>query len=157
MTFVVGIDPASYDTGLAAIRHDGSIRTTTLTVTGDLPDRLTALRVGARAWLAPISDEGTWACVVERPSTRHTNASLMASYGVLLEAARSTLKCPVIVLGPAELDRLIKAPPAPSRKERLVLHARLLGWTGTSQDEADALAAADAALVLSGAARREAA
>lgn len=150
MSYYVGLDPASSHVGLAAISDTGSIVHRALHVRGDMPTRLVALRREARAWLDELAVTGTWCCVAEKPVTRFGGATLLASYGVLVEAASSSLTCPVLTLTPKQVDAAALGFPVPAktRKTRLMDHARSLGYEGGSQDIADALACADAARVL---------
>lgn len=147
MSYFVGIDPASGTTGLAAISETGALKHQAVHLNGDLPDRLVNLRTIARRWLASIAEEGAWCCVVERPSTVHGGASLFASYGVLIEAARSSLACPVIVLGTGEWKRHACGNGA-AKKPDVMAMAVGLGYEGGLQDVADALGCAVAARVL---------
>lgn len=151
MSWYVGADPASSIAGLAAIGEDGTLIHSLLTVKGQMPDRLVALRREARAWFSDLADDGCWACCIERPSTRHGGATLLASYGVFVEVAASVLSCPVLTLVPTEIDGPagVAAPTrGVNRKARTMARARTLGYTGDSQDVADAVVAAEAARVL---------
>ena len=148
----IGVDPASSTAGIAAFDEAGTLLTHEIHVRGQMPDRLVALRQEARAWLSPLADQGAWCAVIERPSTRHGGATLLASYGVFVEAAASVLACPVLTLVPTEIDAAASVPQSSSpclpRKSRTFAYARTLGYTGTSQDVADAVVCAEAARVL---------
>ena len=147
----IGVDPASSTAGLAAFDEAGLLLTHEIHVRGQMPDRLVQLRQEARAWLSPLADQGAWCAVVERPSTRHGGATLLASYGVFVEVAASVLSCPVLTLVPTEIDGPagVAAPTrGVSRKARTMARARTLGYTGDSQDIADAVVCAEAARVL---------
>lgn len=155
MSNFVGIDPGSRAAGLATMREDGSLRHITLHATGDLPDRLVWLRSEARQWLAPVADEGAWCCVIEQPGTRFGGASLLAAYGVLVEAARSVLRCPVMTLPSAQWKKSALGNGA-AKKHDVMVAARLLGYRFSDQDTADAICMADCARVLSEDVRRAA-
>ena len=148
----IGVDPASSTAGLAAFDETGTLLTHEIHVTGQMPDRLVKLRQEARAWLSPLAEQGAWCVCVERPSTRHGGATLLASYGVFVEAAASVLSCPVLTLVPTEIDAAASVPaisgPSRNRKARTMARARTLGYTGNSQDIADAVVCAEAARVL---------
>lgn len=150
----VGVDPASGTSGLAALDEEGTLQTLELRVTGDLADRLVQIRTDARRWLADIEDDGTWCCVIEKPVTQFGGASLFAAFGVLVEASRSTLACPIHRLTPAEIDPAagVVKRPGDKRKDATWRRARELGYSGPSQDVADAVVAAAAARELT---RRE--
>ena len=147
----IGIDPASSQAGLAAFDETGTLLTHEIQVRGQMPDRLVQLRQEARAWLSPLADQGAWCAVVERPSTRHGGATLLGAYGVMVEVAASVLACPVLTLVPTEIDGPagVAAPTrGVNRKARTMARARTLGYTGDSQDIADAVVCAEAARVL---------
>lgn len=147
----VGLDPASIKAGVAAINdHTGEVRTHEIHVRGrEFARRYVDLRVALRLFLRPIADDGAWCCVVERPKTSRSGATLGGAFGVAMEAAASILDCPVIDLGPQEIDghahvKKIRG----ARKECTRARALTLGYAGPSQDVADAVCAAQAARVL---------
>ena len=156
MSYFVGIDPGSRAAGLAAMHEDGSLRHITFHENGELPDRLVRLRANVRSWLAPFADIGCWCCVIEQPGTRFGGATLLASYGVCVEAARSVLQCPVLTLPSAQWKREALGNGA-AKKTDVMDAARLLGYRFSDQDSADAICMADAARVLSRQVRKDAA
>jgi Holliday junction resolvasome RuvABC endonuclease subunit len=149
MSFFCGIDPGSLGAGLAALDDDGNLQTRHITIRSDLeiPDRFVALRNQARLWLSGLVDDGCWCVVVERPGTRFGGATLMGSYGVLVEAARSVLPCPVLTLASGEWKRHALGNGA-AKKADVMAGARLLGYTGGIQDVADAVCIAEAGRVI---------
>lgn len=148
MSWYVGVDAGSNHAGLAAIHETGIVRHTLIEPKGDLPCRLVLLRRGARHFLSSLAEDGAWACVIERPNTRHGGVTLLAAYGVLMEAARSSLRCPVLDVASA------------AWKARSVGHGRAtvgqvraraleLGYDGPSEDVCVAVCCADTARLLS--------
>jgi hypothetical protein len=146
----VGADPASQDAGLAAFSDAGELRHVALKLRGQMPTRLAALRRETRAWLQFVADDGAWCVCVERPSTRHGGATLLASYGVMVEACAALLPCPVLTLVPTQVDDAAQVPAVKGldRKARIRRRAHELGYDGPSQDVADAVVAAEAARAL---------
>lgn len=148
MSWYVGIDPSSRAVGLAALHEGGELRHQALHATGDVADRFVWLRSEIRRWLAPLADLGVMCVVIEDPATHHAGSTLRASLGVTLEATRSMLPDTAVhVLKSTEVKRLALGNGA-GKKADLMIGARLLGYTGTSQDVADAICCADAARVL---------
>ena len=147
MSWYVGIDPGSRHTGLAAVHDDGALRTQTIHPTGELPDRLVFLRKSVRLWLADIAQDGAWCCVVEQPGTRFGGASLLAAYGICVEAAASSLKCPVMTLPSAQWKKLALGNGA-AKKSDVMAAAREFGYDGADQDQADAIGMARCAVIL---------
>lgn len=149
MSYFVGIDPASRAAGLATMREDGSLQHTTILVRAtELPDRLVELRARVRTWLTPVADVGAWCCVIEQPGVRFATPTLLAAYGVCVEAARSVLRCPVMTPSSAQWKKLALGNGA-AKKHDVMAAAHLLGYTGGDQDAADAICMADAARVMS--------
>lgn len=146
----IGGDPASQDAGLAAFSEHGELRTHAIRVRGQMPKRLADLRREVREWIAPLHDDGVWCVCVERPSTRHGGATLLASYGVVVEACASLLTAPILTLVPKEIDAAVNLKKIPGADRKTLLRARALtlGYTGDSQDVADAVVCAHAARVL---------
>lgn len=150
MSYYIGIDPSSRHVGLAALHEHGTLTHQALHATGDLPDRLVWLRQEIRRWLTPIADQGVMCAIVENPgivSRQRGYEAKLAGYGVCLEAARSMLACPVLDLRSGEWKSHVLASGA-AKKDDVMAGARLLGYTGGSQDVADAVCIADAARVL---------
>lgn len=146
-SFYVGLDPASAHAGAAAIDENGNLITRAIHVRGQMPNRLVALRAELREFLHPIADQGAWCTVIERPNTRHGGATLLASYGVFIEATASILRCPVLTLGPQEIDGPagVRRGVGVDRKAAIRARALELGYGGDSQDVADAVVCAEAA------------
>ncbi len=156
----VGLDPASTKAGVAAINDTtGEVRTHEIHVRGrEFARRYVDLRISIRLFLTPIADDGVWCCVVERPNTSRSGATLGGAFGVAMEAAASILDCPVHDLGPQEIDghagvKKIRG----ARKECTRARALTLGYSGGSQDVADAVVCAHAARVLTERSQRTAA
>lgn len=147
----VGLDPASIKAGVAAINDTtGEIRTHEIHVRGrEFARRYVDLRIAIRLFLTPIADDGVWCCVVERPNTHRSGTVLGGAFGVAIEAAASILSCPVHDLGPQQIDPLARVTQIRGgRKDCIRARAKILGYTGTSQDVADAVICADAARAL---------
>lgn len=138
------------------MHENGDLRHITLHETGELPDRLVRLRSSVRDWLTPVADLGAWCCVIEQPGTRFGGATLLAAYGVCVEAARSILDCPVMTLPSAQWKREALGNGA-AKKPDVMAGARRLGYRFNDQDAADAICMADCARILSRNVRGEAA
>lgn len=152
MSWHIGIDPASVNVGLAAIREDGELRHQSLHATGEFEDRYVWLRGEVRRWLTPFADDGIWNVVIERPVTRGhgstgSGAVLLGAFGVIVEATRSMLPN-TIVQTLTDAQWKSHALTGRAKKADIFVGARLLGYDGSSQDVADAICIADAARVL---------
>jgi len=148
MSWHIGVDPSSQRVGLAALHENGDLAHHQLHATGDVADRFVWLRAEIRGWLAPYADTGVMCAVIEDPATHQAGSTLRASLGVVLEATRSMLpNTAVHVLKSTQIKRLALGNGA-GKKADLMAGARLLGYTGASQDVADAVCCADAARVL---------
>lgn len=148
MSWYLGFDPSSRQVGMAALHENGDLRHQALHATGDVADRFVWLRGEIRSWVAPYADMGVMCVVIEDPATHLAGSTLRASLGVVLEAVRSMLpNTAVHVLKSTEVKRRALGNGA-GKKADLMAGARLLGYTGASQDVADAVCCADAARVL---------
>lgn len=157
MTHFIGIDPGSRIAGLASLTETGDLKTQTIHPTGHPEDRLVQLRRLTRQWLTFAADEGAFCVVVEQPGTRYGGATLLAAYGVMVEAARSMLPDTPLMALPSARWKLLALGRGNAKKADVMAGARLLGYTGASQDAADATVMADAARVLFAQSTREAA
>lgn len=144
MSWYVGIDPGSRDAGLAALHENGDLRTLPLHATGEFPSRLDTLYETAVGWLSDIGDEGSWCCVIERPIARGTRNSnvLLASFGVLMLAARRTLACPILDLASASWKAAVCENGGRAKEEHVTARALQLGYTGANHDVAVAVCCA---------------
>ena len=149
VTWHSGIDPGSINCGLAALTDSGDMRTQLIELKPrrPMPDRLVQLRTEIRRWLTQFADDGTWCAVVENPVHERGGSTLLAAYGVCVEAASSVLRCPVMTPTNSEWKGHALANGA-AKKPHVMTHALLLGYAGVSQDVADAIGCADAARVL---------
>lgn len=150
----IGIDPSSQLVGLAAFDEDDTLVTRLLDPRDEMTaaDRRSPAR--RRVWLCDqtvrfltsLIDDGVWCCVLEQPTTRFTASTLMMAAGAIgMTAQRFMPDVVVHELVPKVIDPLAGVVKAKDRKEALRARAYTLGYTGDSQDIADAVVCAHTA------------
>lgn len=85
------------------------------------------------------------AIVVEDPRVGQVNMPLLTMFGVVLEAMYSATRAPVLEMGSSSWKAEVIGNGG-AKKPRVMAEAIELGYTGSIQDEADALCIAKAAL-----------
>lgn len=148
----IGLDPSSIKAGIAAINDvTGEVRTHEIHIKGrEFARRYVDMRIAIRLFLTPFADDGVWACVVERPTTRNSGATLGGAFGVAMEAAASILPGGAVHdLSPQQVDAIAGVKRIPKQRKACTrARALILGYDGLSQDVADAVCCAQAARVL---------
>lgn len=146
-----GVDVSTKRVAIGAINPQGETHTVKADIDPELVGavRLAALRRAARtaAWeLGRITSSRPSAILVEDANVGvGTNKPLIQAVGVVLEALAYENTCPIleIPIGTWKKDSIGNGA---AKKDRVMSHAVELGFRGDTQDEADALCIAEAAL-----------
>jgi Holliday junction resolvasome RuvABC endonuclease subunit len=147
----IGIDPSSQLVGLAAFDEDDTLVTKLLDPRDGMTpaDRRTPARRRVwlcdqvTRWLLDFYDDGVWCCVLEQPTTRFSASTLMMAAGAIGMTAQKAMPDVIVhELVPKVIDPLAGVVRTTDRKKALRARAFSLGYTGDSQDIADAVVCA---------------
>ncbi len=145
----LGIDVSTRLLAVAAIDDTGDHHTVSIPLDPSLrgAQRLTAARGALLHTLARDTKLHANAAMVEIPwAKRGSSFALLSMAGVCLEVTQHALRGCVVMDVPTQTWKRESVGNGNASKDAVMVHARGLGYTGGSQDEADALCMAQAAM-----------